>query len=124
MVFDSNTYGDGGPADTPTDFANRRKMPRYPVVAEAQVTDLSTGSKFNVRISELSAGGCYVDILNAIPDGSLVRVSVVRDKGNFEAEGKVVYNHPGMGLGVCFIAVEPHDRETLNAWITELAGGA
>ncbi|MGA8074983.1 MAG: PilZ domain-containing protein [Candidatus Acidiferrales bacterium] len=102
----------------------RRRDPRYTLIAEARVTDIGSGSEFNVRISELSISGCYLDFLNPIPDGTDITVKISRDNGVFETTAKVVYNHPGMGLGIRFVDTKPTQQAILNRWIAEIAAAS
>ena len=56
----------------------RRRAVRHPFVASAEVEDLAVGSRLPSRISDLSAGGCYVDTINPFADGTRVRVDVYK----------------------------------------------
>jgi PilZ domain len=102
----------------------RRRDPRYPLIAEARVTDIGSGTEFKVRISELSISGCYLDFLNPIPDGTDIVVKISRDNGVFETSAKVVYNHPGMGMGIRFVDTKPTQQAILARWIAEIAAAA
>lgn len=102
----------------------RRRDPRYPLIAEARVTDIGSGTEFKVRISELSISGCYLDFLNPIPDGTDIVVKISRDNGVFETTAKVVYNHPGMGLGIRFVDTKPTQQIILSRWIAEIASAS
>jgi hypothetical protein len=102
----------------------RRRDPRYPLIAEARVTDIGSGTEFKVRISELSISGCYLDFLNPIPDGTDITVKISRDNGVFETTAKVVYSHPGMGLGIRFVDTKPTQQAILNRWIAEIAASS
>jgi hypothetical protein len=101
------------------EVANRRGGPRVTLVAEASVTDLKTESTFKCRISELASKGCYLDVLNPLPDGSDVTVVITRDKGVFQSRGRIVYNNPGMGLGVVFMDTDPEQQRILDGWVEE-----
>jgi len=54
----------------------RRRAQRHPFIASAEVEDLAVGSRLPTRISDISAGGCYVDTVNPFPDGTGVRVKI------------------------------------------------
>lgn len=101
------------------EVANRRGGPRVTLVAEAIITDTKTGTSFRGRISELASKGCYLDVLNPLPDGSAVSVKIKRDKGVFESKGKIVYNNPGMGLGVEFQDTPAEQQQLLDGWLAE-----
>ena len=116
----SKTYGGPVVPPTVTDPKDRRKSPRYPIIAEAKVADLKTETEFKARVSELSLDGCYVDFLNPLPEGSELHLYITKDTGVFETNARVVYNHPGMGLGIRFVGTPPDQKKILERWIEEL----
>ena len=99
----------------------QRRFARYSFIAAAEVISLETDTRLSSQTSELGMGGCYVDTLNPFPEGTLVRVRIVKDNGSFESSAKVVYVLPGFGMGLAFTEV-PHDeqRRMLEKWIAEL----
>ena len=104
----------------PPQWTNQRSVLRCPLVASAEVTDLHSGTRLSVRISELGVGGCYVDALTPFPEGTVVKLRIVRDQGAFESIGKVAYTHANFGMGVAFTNVLPDQRSILEAWIAEI----
>ena len=68
----------------------RRRAPRHPFVAAAEVEDVAVGSRLPTRVSDLSVGGCYVDTVNPFPAGTEVRVKILTMTQQFEA------NLPGL----------------------------
>ena len=62
------------PAETQAPAASgreRRRDPRYTLIAEARVTDIGSGSEFNVRISEPQHQRLLPGFLEVpIPDGT------------------------------------------------------
>lgn len=86
------------------------------------MTELGSGSstKLSARISEIGLGGCYVDTLNPFPEGTLVRVRILRDGGAFETQAKVVYTDMRFGMGLAFIEIPPNQRSILENWLAEL----
>ena len=99
--------------------AKRRSVQRCPLVASAEVTEVHSGALLSARISELGLGGCYVDALNPFPEGTLVRLRILRDEGTFETEAKVAYCDPRFGMGMAFTEMTPDQRSILEAWIAE-----
>lgn len=99
---------------------NRRSVRRCPLVASAEVTDLRSGAILSARTSELGLGGCFVDALNSFPDGTLVRLRILRDQGIFETKAKVAYCDPRFGMGLAFMEMPPDQRSLLEAWLTEI----
>jgi hypothetical protein len=100
----------------------RRAVLRCPFVASADVVELTSGSsaKLSARISELGLGGCYVDTLNPFPEGTQVRLRIVRDDGVFETSARVAYDDRRFGMGLAFTDMTPNQRLILEKWLTEL----
>jgi hypothetical protein len=104
----------------PPQWTNQRSALRCPLVASAEVTDLHSGTRLSARISELSVGGCYVDALTPFPEGTLVKLRIIRDQGIFATNGKVVYTHANFGMGVAFTDLTFDQRSILEAWIADI----
>jgi PilZ domain len=108
------------PKDPPPQWTKQRSVLRCPLVASVEVTDLHSGTRLSARISELSVGGCYVDAITPFPEGTLVKLRIIRDQGAFESNGKVVYTHANFGMGVAFTDVTTEQRSILEGWIAEI----
>jgi len=104
----------------PLQEAKRRSVRRCPFVASAEATELSSGTQLSGRTSELGLGGCYVDSLNPFPEGTLVSLKILRDKGTFETKAKVVYCDPTFGMGLAFTDMRSDQRSLLETWLTEI----
>jgi hypothetical protein len=104
----------------PLQPAKRRSVRRCPLVASAEVTELSSGTLLSGRSSELGLGGCYIDSLNPFPEGTLVGLKIFRDQGVFETKAKVVYCDPRFGMGLAFKDMTPDQRSLLEAWLIEI----
>jgi hypothetical protein len=104
----------------PLQTAKRRSVRRCPLVASAEVTELSSGTLLSGRSSELGLGGCYIDSLNPFPEGTLVGLKIFRDQGVFETKAKVVYCDPRFGMGLAFTDMTPDQRSLLEAWLIEI----
>lgn len=71
------------------------------------------------RVSELSRFGCYLDMMNPFPTGTLVLVKISAGDAFFEAKAKIVYSQPNMGAGVGFLEVGTPSQEALDRWLDE-----
>lgn len=103
------------------DYANRRTVPRYSLIATAEVMESNSEMHLSGRIAEISRKGCYVDVLNTLPIGTLVQLRVLRDSGTFSAHGKIIYVQEGMGMGVAFIDPRPDQLAVLDSWLADLS---
>jgi PilZ domain len=100
--------------------SERRTVPRYSLIATAEVIEPVSEVRISGRISEISRKGVYVDILNPLPRGTRVNIRISRDQGTFAATGKVIYVQEGMGMGVLFLDVANDQEKLLDSWLAEL----
>jgi PilZ domain len=113
------------PPDAGARFSDRRSSPRYALIASVEITDPIGRIQLSGRTSEVSLGGCYVDVLNTLPSGTVIQIRIQRDQGTFETWGRVKYVHESIGMGVMFFQTTPEQKEILRGWIAELsASGA
>jgi c-di-GMP-binding flagellar brake protein YcgR len=110
-----------GTSAEPRRFA-RRRNPRYPLMADVEIIDLESATTITARTSDFSRGGCYVDMLNPLPEDTLVRLRVTKWQQTFETQAKVVYSSVGMGMGLMFGALDMTQRVVLERWLTQLCG--
>lgn len=96
---------------------DRRRVPRFPFVASAELIDESSQAKMNVRVTELSLYGCYVDSANPLPRGSIVSLRIFTESEYFEGRANVVYAHPNLGMGLAFRDVRPQFLPVLRDWL-------
>ena len=103
--------------------SERRRAPRYPFIADAEVTEIATDTKLNAKTSDLSIGGCFLDMLNPSPEGTEIQVRISHASTTFIARGRVVFVFPNMGMGVVFTSVEDNQLAALQKWLSELSRG-
>jgi len=101
--------------------SERRHAPRYPFIAEAEVTEISSDTKLVAKTSDLSIGGCFLDMLNPSPQGTDVRVSISHEGATFTGRGSVVFVLPNMGMGVVFTSLEHDQQAILQKWIASVS---
>ncbi len=71
------------------------------------------------RVSELSMNGCYLDMMNPFPTGTLVLVKILAGQEFFQAKSKIVYSQMNMGAGVGFLEMDNNSRVALERWMDE-----
>lgn len=96
----------------------RRRSPRFPFIASAEVLEENNGSQLDARISDISATGCYVDTTNPLPGGTPVRLKIFNETQSFEASAMVAYSVVHLGMGLSFSEVQPSSRDVLQTWLT------
>ncbi|HTS10548.1 MAG TPA: PilZ domain-containing protein [Candidatus Limnocylindrales bacterium] len=103
-------------------YREKRTTPRYEFIAAVDVSEPISDMRVSGRVSEISRKGCYVDLLNPLPVGTLIELQVSRDQGTFSTAGRVIYAQAGMGMGVAFVDPSPEQMKVLDSWLSELSG--
>ena len=99
----------------------RRSANRAPFIAPVDLVDVRTGTRVQARTSDLSAQGCYIDTLNPLEVGSMVRLQIHRSDKVLDAIANVSSRHPGSGMGLVFSELSAPQKALLAMWLTELA---
>ncbi len=92
----------------------RRRFPRVACRIEADVLDELSAMNLPVKVTDISFGGCYVEMLAPLPVNSSVELTLDTSQGAIHARGKVVAAQTGMGMGIAFTAISPEDFEKLR----------
>jgi len=99
------------------EYQEKRRSPRYSFIASAELIEERADVRIASRVSELSRFGCYLDMMNPFPTGTMVLVKISAGDAFFEAKAKIVYSHPNMGAGLGFLEVAPPSQEALDRWL-------
>jgi len=118
-------YATGDPLDSPSDssqsYSVQRTAPRYSILAVAELVGTATTMCIVGRMTEISRKGCYVNTPSTLPLNTFLNVVISRDDDTFATNGKVIYVHEGIGMGVVFLDSTEDQLQILNSW---LAGAA
>jgi hypothetical protein len=95
----------------------RRRTPRFPFVAVAEITEKGSGTELVTQVSELSLYGCYIDHKNPFPNGTRVTVKIFSESEVFEAGAEVLYAHPNLGMGLVYREVSLKSSSVLRQWL-------
>jgi hypothetical protein len=79
--------------------SERRRSPRYPFIAEAEVIEIASDTKFKATTSDLSFGGCFLDMLNPSPEGTEIQVRISQASTTFTAAVEWYLSFPTWGWG-------------------------
>jgi hypothetical protein len=99
----------------------RRRTPRLPFIATAEVIAKGAQTGIAARVTELSLYGCFVEMSNPLAKGTQALFKVYSEGRYFETQGVVVYSQPNQGVGVGFQNVNPHYIAVLKHWLVEAA---
>ncbi|HVS86716.1 MAG TPA: PilZ domain-containing protein [Candidatus Acidoferrum sp.] len=98
---------------------DRRLSPRYSFIASAELVEAKSGTAIVTRVSELSLHGCYLDMLNPFPVSTIVLIKISSKTDSFQAKGRIVYVHPGIGAGAIFLDISPQSQAVLQRWLAQ-----
>lgn len=99
----------------------RRRTPRYIFIASAELYEEQSEVRVASRVSELSMHGCYLDMMNPFPPGTLILLKIFAGDLTFQSKGRVIYATQNMGCGVGFLDVEPKYEYILQRWMEQAA---
>jgi len=81
---------------------NRRGQTRYSCRISAEVYRTGTSVPNHCCLTDLSAGGCYLEVSLPFPQGETVEILVRTHGLKLRLRGTVQASHPGYGMGVAF----------------------
>ena len=91
---------------------------RFSFNASAEIApEGSLSATVNVRATEISLHGCYLETPAPFAELSPVFVKIFYAEEYFEAKGTVIYVKPAAGMGLEFRELKPHCRIVLQRWI-------
>ena len=102
--------------------AERRREPRYPFDAMAEIVDERENARTSSRISDLSLHGCYVEMMDPFPTGTNVVIEISTDSDSVEAQATVAFYEAKHGMGLMFRDMPEYYTKVLHRWL-ELAKG-
>jgi hypothetical protein len=89
-----------------------RKEDRYTYLKEVEL-EFASGKR-SARISDISAGGCYIDTIAQVPVGETLALYISAANGaSMQFTGRVAYILDGFGFGVEFTDLSDTHREFL-----------
>ena len=81
---------------------NRRGQTRYACRLGAEVYQRGSSVRNYCHLSDLSPGGCYLEMPLAFPAGTPVEITVRTQDMKLRVSGEVKASHPGYGMGISF----------------------
>jgi len=97
----------------------RRRSRRVSVMADIDYrVDGVVSSK---RIADISEGGVFIDTPVPAEVGTTFRLRFALDGNQIEAQGRVAYSQPYIGMGVEFVDLAPQSRLVIRDYVARAA---
>lgn len=93
---------------------DRRLFARRPCRIETLVFVNDDCVETSGKITDISLGGCYVEMLQPLPVDTLIKLAVLSGATTLRFSGKVRSSMTGFGMGVSFTGMGPEDFERLR----------
>ena len=97
----------------------RRRSPRRIFIASAELYEEQSDIRVASRVSELSLNGCYLDMMNPFPPGTIIRLKIISGDFTFQCKARVIYSTSNQGAGVAFMDVDPKYEYMIKRWMEE-----
>jgi hypothetical protein len=98
----------------------RRKHPRMKSTNSVELHPEDQPAPIWGRATDLSVGGCFVEMQIPLRVGSKVRVGIWVNETKLWATGKVVNSRPGFGTGIQFTELSEADSDRLQQFLRSI----
>ncbi len=98
----------------------RRAKRRYAVAVPVELRPDGGGPPIRLQTSDISEGGCYVEMTITLPLGSQLTAILWVNQERVEARATVVTLHPQFGNGIQFTSFREDGAQKLGAFLLTL----
>jgi hypothetical protein len=100
--------------DAKPEPSNRRAQARYGCRLGAEVYRTGISVPNRCCLTDLSAGGCYLEMSLPFPQGATVEIVVRTYEMKLRVRGSVLTSHPGYGMGIGFDLKSKDERANIK----------
>jgi hypothetical protein len=100
--------------------SERRRAPRYHLVAEAEIVGPFSDARLGARTSDVSLVGCFMNTKFSLPPGTEVRLQLKYEQTTLVTSATVARSEPSMGFGVSFTNMKEAQKKLLEKWLQKL----
>lgn len=108
-----------GPAvdGTAQDAHERRAYPRVKCGNSVEVYPTQASTPIRARVGDMSLGGCFIEMPNTLPKGTVIRIALWVKDSKLWVTGKVIHSTPGYGIGVQFSEIAEQEKVQLKRYL-------
>lgn len=90
----------------------------------AEIRYICNSPELTARISDISVGGLFVDTVNPLDLGAVMKFRLTLPEGaggrEIEGEGKVTWRQETVGMGIQFTRMRRDDWEAIRSYVSSL----
>lgn len=101
---------------------DRRHHPRFKCFISALVRVRGSQLPLWGQITDISQGGCYVQLSEPLKVGTKISLELLMKLANLKGEGVVCTSHPGRGMGIKFVEMSNEYRDQVRQFVKWFAG--
>jgi hypothetical protein len=105
---------------TSSSRTDRRQHARMKCTNSVQLQPEGQAAPIWGKISDLSSGGCFVEMPNPLPRGTKLRIGLWLNENKLLLKAKVMNSRPGFGIGIQFTEVSDGDAEQLRRYLQSI----
>jgi hypothetical protein len=105
---------------SPRDSHDRRRFPRLKSVNSVELYPSGQNSPIRARTGDIGMGGCFVEMSNPLPVGTVLRLALWVDQTKLWIEGKIVSMAPGFGNGIAFTGLSELGQNQLKQFLDSI----
>jgi c-di-GMP-binding flagellar brake protein YcgR len=100
----------------------KRRSPRVSYLCEVACDMFPGDTPQTLRLSDISAGGAFIDSMAGLPIGACVALTFSAGAREVRVRAEVVQSMPQFGIGVRFLDLSEEDRAAIEQLVLEQGG--
>jgi hypothetical protein len=101
-------------------LVERRAQSRFRCQNKVEI-HIDGGASYWGTVSDLSLGGCYVEMPIPLSAGTKLKMAIWIDQSKVMAQGEVAHRTPGLGIGIHFKSVADQDLDRIRLFLDQLS---
>jgi hypothetical protein len=99
------------------DASNRRRFHRHKISLPLEIRDERINLPTRINATDVSGNGCYVESMQPLPLGTVLRVDFWLDSEHVKVSAVVRTCDPGVGNGIEFTGMSSETRARMQAYL-------
>ena len=121
-LWDVNLAPTGSDSYTPPSAGDRRQYARFKCFISALVRVQGSQLPLWGRVTDISQGGCYVQLAQPLKVGTKVSLELLMKIANLRGDGVICSSHAGRGMGIKFVEMSNEYRDQVRQFVKWFAG--